>query len=241
MQLDVLPTRFGGAPENMATDFFLLKRYGEAAHARFRHYGWHRPAFTFGFSQKVEFVRAQLPREERVELCRRATGGGIVDHRNDWTYALVIPRGHAFCDAPAPHSYRAVHEALADSFVGLGLNVQVKTACERQSDEAGCSAKQPTVCFENAELYDVVLASTGEKIAGAAQKRAREGLLFQGSVSRMPFGRDFPWQALHTSFVRHLGRILELDTRETGWPDFDGEELTGLIEQYSAPEWNELR
>jgi lipoate-protein ligase A len=45
----------------MATDFLLLKRYPAAAHARFRHYGWHRPAFTFGYSQKIAWVRTQLP------------------------------------------------------------------------------------------------------------------------------------------------------------------------------------
>ncbi|MCU6551020.1 lipoyl protein ligase domain-containing protein, partial [Klebsiella pneumoniae] len=92
MTLDLLPTRTGGAAENMATDFLLLQRYSNETHARFRHYGWHRPAFTFGYSQKIAFVRAQLPADTPVELCRRPTGGGVVDHRDDWTYALVIPR-----------------------------------------------------------------------------------------------------------------------------------------------------
>ncbi|HOG93943.1 MAG TPA: lipoate--protein ligase family protein, partial [Opitutaceae bacterium] len=61
MELHLLPIRSGGAAENMASDFLLLQRYPEAAQVRFRHYGWHRPAFTFGYGQKIDWVRQQLP------------------------------------------------------------------------------------------------------------------------------------------------------------------------------------
>ena len=97
----------------MANDFLLLQRYPEPTVPRFRHYGWRAPAFTFGYGQKIAFVRDQLPPDETFDLCRRPTGGGIVDHRDDWTYALVIPRGHALEELRATFSYRAVHEALA--------------------------------------------------------------------------------------------------------------------------------
>ena len=58
-------------------------------------------------------ARALAAVEPPYELGRRATGGGIVDHREDWTYALVIPRGHPLEELRATQSYRAVHEALA--------------------------------------------------------------------------------------------------------------------------------
>src|SRR5258708_21700346 len=80
MQLDVLPTRSAGAAENMATDFLLLQRYPRAEAPRFRHYGWHRPAFTFGYAQKFSFVRTQWPADGHFDICRRATGGR--QHRN---------------------------------------------------------------------------------------------------------------------------------------------------------------
>jgi hypothetical protein len=74
MELHLLPIRSGGAAENMASDFLLLQRYPEAAQVRFRHYGWHRPAFTFGYGQKIDWVRQQLPADDPYELCRRPTG-----------------------------------------------------------------------------------------------------------------------------------------------------------------------
>src|SRR3954470_4579271 len=126
MQLDVLPTRSAGAAENMATDFLLLQRYPRMEAPRFRHYGWHRPAFTFGYAQKFSFVRTQWPAEEHFDICRRATGGGVVDHREDWTYALVIPRGHRLEDLRATQSYREIHEALAGALRAQGVAAVTK-------------------------------------------------------------------------------------------------------------------
>ena len=91
MRLEVLPERTGGAAENMATDFLMLQRYPTEGVARYRHYHWRSAAFTFGYSQKISFIRGQLPPGETFDLCRRPTGGGLVDHRDDWTYSLVIP------------------------------------------------------------------------------------------------------------------------------------------------------
>src|SRR5580704_13896444 len=113
MVLDLIPTRAAGAAENMALDFLLLQRYPAADAARFRHYEWRGPAFTFGYAQKITFVRAGLPPGEPIDLGRRPTGGGLVDHRDDWTYTLVIPRGHALVEVRAAQSYRAVHDCLA--------------------------------------------------------------------------------------------------------------------------------
>ena len=140
MKLHVLPVRTGAAAENMALDFLLLQRYPEEEAPRFRHYEWRRPAFTFGYSQKIEFVRANLPSfakasegtaaGENFDLCRRPTGGGIVDHRNDWTYTLVLPRGHPLYDERAAQSYRIVHECLAAALGALGQPAAVKMNCD---------------------------------------------------------------------------------------------------------------
>ena len=131
--MHVLPVRTGGAAENMAVDFLLLQRYPLPEAARFRHYQWRAPAFTFGYSQKISWVRSQLPPGEAFDLCRRPTGGGIVDHRDDWTYALVIPRGHALEEMRATQSYRVVHESLAEALRGQGVPVEVKMV----RDDAG--------------------------------------------------------------------------------------------------------
>ena len=240
MRLEVLPERTGGAAENMASDFMLLQRYPREAAARFRHYGWRSPSFTFGYSQKIAFVRGQLPPGETFDLCRRPTGGGVVDHRDDWTYALVIPRGHPFEEARASHSYRAIHEALAASLRAAGVPVELKSVPD---PAPGAEPGGPAgVCFERAEVFDVVHGSTGAKIAGGAQKRNKRGLLFQGSVWKPAAGgASVDWDLLAGDFPERLALALGADAAETPWPDFNEGELEGLAEQYSSPEWMEFR
>lgn len=238
----------------MAVDFLLLQRYPEPAAPRFRHYEWRGPAFTFGFSQKLGFVRAHLPAGETFDLCRRPTGGGIVDHRHDWTYALVLPRGHALYDERAAQSYRIVHTCLTAALVALGQPAAVKTApaeadfcgseLARDKAQASRASSLPQagdgICFQRAELHDVINSATGAKIAGAAQKRNKHGLLFQGSIEKSAVG-PVDWDDFSTRFSAALAPVLGVEPQETPWPDLNEDEVTGLIEQYSAPEWNAYR
>ena len=234
MNLELLPTRTAGAAENMATDFLLLQRYPNSTAPRFRHYEWRAPAFTFGYAQKLAFVQSQLPPGEHFDLCRRPTGGGIVDHREDWTYALVIPRGHPLEDIRATQSYRSVHEALATALRAQNVPAVTKTAAPAAEEGTG-------VCFQRAEIHDVVDANTGAKIAGAAQKRTKHGLLFQGSIWRPAAGSAVDWDLFSEAFVAQLATALDVPAELIPWPDFDPDELSGLSEQYSSPEWLAFR
>lgn len=243
MILELLPTRTSGAAENMATDFLLLQRYPRAT-PRFRHYGWRGPAFTFGYSQKIAFVRESLAAvEPPFELCRRATGGGVVDHREDWTYALVIPRGHPLEERPATQSYREIHEALAAALRAQGVNAVTKP-CADEPPSDGAAAGPAGVCFQRAEIYDVVRGSDGAKIAGAAQKRNKHGLLFQGSIWRPNAeagGNAVDWDKFEEDFVAQLAAALGGEAQATPWPDLNEDELSALVEQYAATEWNAFR
>lgn len=236
MEFHLLPTRVGAAAENMALDFLLLQRYPGAPAFRFRHYEWRRPAFTFGFGQKIAWVREQLAGAEGLDLCRRPTGGGIVDHRQDWTYALVIPREHDLWEARAAQSYRTLHECLAQALRELGQPVVVKTAAEAAPPPAAA----PGVCFQQAELFDVVHERTGEKIAGAAQKRNKHGLLCQGSIWKPAVG-PLDWDQLGGRFIAALGEAVGAPLVPVSWPELNEDEVAGLIERYAAPEWLEYR
>jgi lipoyl(octanoyl) transferase len=235
MTLHLLPTRTGGAAENMALDFLLLQRYPQAKAARFRHYEWRGPAFTFGLSQSLEFVRAQLPAGEDFDLCRRPTGGGVVDHRDDWTYTLVIPRGHPLEAGRATQSYRSVHACLADALRALGAPVILK---ERHVDEAASTLSG--VCFQRVEVFDVLNEHTGGKVAGAAQKRNKNGLLLQGSIWKPAVGA-VDWAAFAEKFSAALAAALGARMEPAPWPEFAEGEVDALIEQYSSPEWLEYR
>lgn len=227
------PDRTGDAPDNMATDFLLLQRFDRPETIRFRHYDWRRPAVTFGYSQKSAFVTEYSP-ADRV-FCRRPTGGGIVDHLNDWTYSLVLPRQHPLWERPAPLAYQLLHETLAAVLRQLGQNAGLQMPASNQKRDTG-----PEICFTKPEVHDVIQPLTGQKIAGAALKRNKHGLLFQGSIDRTPLP-NLDWQRFAADFPTLLAERLEAEPEETGWPNFDPDEEMALSEQFASPEWNERR
>lgn len=231
--------RPGSAAVNMAHDFLLLRRFPEPDAIRFRHYQWQAPAFTFGYSQRYAFVSDSLPVTD-TEICRRPTGGGVVDHREDWTYALVIPPNHFLYGSPAPDSYRFLHEVIRDQFLSQGQPAALQSCPPRKIPPEQGGKTPPTlaeVCFARAEPFDVIHDKTGEKLAGAAQKRTRQGLLFQGSISRPGFPPDFDWKTFAEEFPARLASRLEGNLAPSPWPDFDPGEETALIDQFASEEW----
>jgi len=241
VDLSVLPVRTAGAAEHMAVDFLLLRRWPGPVAPRFRHYEWRGPAFTFGYGQKIAAVRAKLPvlDEVRLDLCRRPTGGGLVDHREDWTYALVIPRGHPLEETRATESYRIVHACIVAALQAQGVRARLATEA-RPEGALHPSAPHAGVCFENPELHDVI-AADGRKIAGAAQKRTKQGLLFQGSIWRPAAGAAVDWERFEADWPALLAKELGGTAQPAGWPEFAEDEVEGLADQYATPEWTEAR
>lgn len=236
MPLDQLTVRSNSAAANMAADFLLLQHYPDPTRARWRHYQWHRPAVTFGYAQKIAEVRNQLGEEvSELELCRRPTGGGIVDHRNDWTYALVIPAKHDLGAARAAESYAAVHQVVANI-----LNNQGCAAILQPPETIARVDTGPAVCFTRAEPADVIHATSGQKIAGAAQKRSKRGLLFQGSIDRSAAG-SIDWDQFEAEFSEALAQLLREPHAPCPWPEPWDEMVDALAEDYASEAWIERR
>ena len=214
------------AAYNMSLDEALLEALPRLQKPVLRFYGWSGPAATFGYFQKmseVEQVTSLRP------LIRRPTGGGLVPHDADWTYSLGFPPGHEWHLLPAEESYRRIHEWLRLAFAHLGM----------ESDLAPCCKKNlPGQCFVGHEKSDLLWR--GRKIAGAAQRRNKLGLLIQGSVQPPPSapGRgdweDAMRQAGSKAFGaewRRLPSDLPLFTRAAGL----------ACEKYSADAYNRKR
>jgi lipoate-protein ligase A len=194
---------------NMALDEALLESMPRLGRPVLRLYGWTEPAATFGYFQKY----ADVERATHLRpLIRRPTGGGIVPHDADWTYSLAFPPGHEWHSLKAEESYRRVHEWIQKAFTKLDMTTELATCCKKSvpsshdsrrkeapfsSAEYGVRSAElnqslsrsagsaPTgQCFSGYEKFDVLWH--GKKIAGAAQRRNKLGLLIQGSVQPPP-------------------------------------------------------
>jgi len=152
----------------MGMDEALLESVSNWRVPVLRFYGWNEPAASFGYFQRFHDVEQLTPLRP---LVRRPTGGGIVPHDADWTYSVAFPPNHEWYELTATESYRRVHEWIQKAFTKLGL----------QTELAPVSIKtQPGSCFVGHEQSDLLW--NGRKIAGAAQRRRKDGLLIQGSV-----------------------------------------------------------
>ena len=208
----------------MALDEALLESVSRLGAPVLRFYAWSQPAATFGYFQHfAEIERATLLRP----LIRRPTGGGLVPHDADWTYSLAFPPGHEWHSLRAEESYRRVHEWIQAAFAKLGVATELAPCCKKTA---------PGQCFVGYEKFDLLWH--GKKIAGAAQRRNKLGLLIQGSVQPPPVDlkRD-DWQAA----------MLAAATNDSGWREFltAGELLTLAeafsAEKYSQPAYNQKR
>jgi lipoate-protein ligase A len=164
----VLDSGLGTAAWNMALDEALFESAANFGRPVLRFYGWSEPAATFGYSQR----HAEVENWTHLRpLVRRITGGGLVPHDADWTYSLVFPPEHYWTELRADESYRRLHEWVASAFSAVRLQAELSPCCDKPA---------PGRCFVGAEKFDVLAG--GRKIAGAAQKRNKLGLLIQGSV-----------------------------------------------------------
>jgi lipoyl(octanoyl) transferase len=153
---------------NMALDEALLQNVSRLGQPVLRFYGWTEPAATFGYFQKCSEVEAVT---KLRPLIRRPTGGGIVPHDADWTYSAVFPPGHEWHSLKAEESYRRIHDWLRLAFAELKVETELAPSCIKSL---------PGQCFVGHEKFDLLWR--GKKIAGAAQRRNKSGLLIQGSI-----------------------------------------------------------
>ncbi|MFT6864305.1 MAG: lipoate-protein ligase A [Akkermansiaceae bacterium] len=155
-------------PENMAVDEWLVDSIEEIPILRI--YSWDGAWASLGYFQSLAEAREIFG--DGPEYVRRWTGGGIVDHRNDVTYTLVVPRSHELAGKRGDESYCAIHGEIAHCLGEGGI------ACDLTPSD---SANRSSACFEKPVAWDL-LGEDGRKLAGAGQRRSRRGLMHQGSV-----------------------------------------------------------
>jgi lipoate-protein ligase A len=158
---------------NMALDEILLGRLDTAW---LRWYSWDEPTVSVGYFETA-------PTGIAKPIVRRWTGGGRVEHGGalDYTFAIGVPRESGEAMRRPAESYRQIHAAVARALREAGIDATLASSGERF--EAGIG------CFRNPVESDV-LTSEGQKLVGGAQRRAKKGMLHQGSIQgvRLPDG-----------------------------------------------------
>ncbi len=161
---------------NMAIDEELLSFSNTEKMAVLRFYSWDRPSMSIGYVQSYAGVA-----NNGYSLVRRPTGGGVVFHDIDLTYTIIIPSDHKIEKLGREESYYLFHELIIKALNRIGVETELVKLTEAPKERSTMQ------CFTAPVKFDVALKDTKEhsvstKIAGAAQRRTKNGILHQGSI-----------------------------------------------------------
>lgn len=159
---------------NMAVDEVLFRSLGDEPRTWLRFYAWERPTASLGRGQFAdEALDAQACRRLGIDVVRRISGGKLVLHHKELTYA-VCSSDTALFSTTLQASYRLISQGLIRGLQGLGV-------------EASLAGETPSFykrglhpCFAGPAADEV--EAGGRKVVGSAQKRAGTRFLQHGSI-----------------------------------------------------------
>jgi|CXWL01.1.fsa_nt_gi lipoate-protein ligase A len=231
----------------MARDEAMLIEVGnKSAPPTLRLYQWSPPTISLGYFQKYADYEALPAPAGELPVVRRLTGGGAILHDLELTYSIALPMGHELLKDGANRLYELAHDAV---IAALG-ELRLATARCGESDDSG-AARGPFFCFERRHCYDVLLG--GDKIAGSAQRRTRQGILQHGSImlgnrfdqqlaARFPEGSDAEGFLKRVAEVRLIfpklfTERLSCSYEEAPWSQTEWKAAFALESKYSGAAW----
>ncbi len=165
-----------GGYENMAADLHLFRLCGAGCdHGFLRFYTWTRPTLSLGFFESRDVIDRARADMDGVGMVRRPTGGRVVLHGDDLTYAIIIPKAPG---AGLAGTYRMISECIVAGLSKLGIGLEFRRGVAAKTE----SRNKP--CFISASRYEITYA--GRKVVGSAQKVGTKSILQHGSIPLGP-------------------------------------------------------
>ena len=216
-------------PLNMAVDELLLEN-SEFLQDRVlvRIYGWDRPSISIGYTQKFNAVSSEIG----YSIVRRPTGGGIVYHDRDLTYTVVVPARHPIESLDRIESYHVFHRAVLRAMSAFGKHGKLADSAVSVPDRATMR------CFVTQTKYDVICEN--RKLAGAAQRRTKKGILHQGSISLEVSGGDK--SKLAAELIKGFSMEFNVEFEDFTVPGDFAEAADDLASaKFATDEWNKAK
>jgi lipoate-protein ligase A len=98
----------------------------------------------------------------------------------------------------------------------------------------------PGDCFEEPVGWDLMSFDSSKKIAGAAMKRSRKGVLLQGTIIM-----DKSWtlsrKKFQESLIHYISEMLNEKIDHVNWPNNVSSDIDKLQNQFATLEWKKNR
>jgi lipoate-protein ligase A len=164
---EVIPFSTDTPERNMEKDISLAREALKQNKFLLRWYGWKKLSLSFGYSQKklFETYKGTIPK------VIRPTGGGILIHGWDISFAFATPRGTFKSHLEL---YRFVSEIFVASLRNLGVNATYSRNKKGNYSRTGLCQLFPT--------FGEVLVNGRKFLAAAVRDFGRGNYLIHGSV-----------------------------------------------------------
>lgn len=175
---DVIDTGELSAEANMRKDAELLESARGLSRPVLHFYEWIRPSVTYGyFIDPSRFLHRDSIHALGWDAVRRPTGGGIVFHMWDMAFSAVVPAHTRAFSSNTLDNYAFINRAVLKALLPFLPQALELTPVDMLPIDPSCSH----FCMARPTRYDVVWQ--GRKVAGAAQRKTREGFLHQGTLA----------------------------------------------------------
>jgi lipoyl(octanoyl) transferase len=225
----------------MAVDEYVFAGLDNEPRTIVRFYSWERPTASLGYSQDAaKVLDLDYCRQNGIDVVRRITGGKLVLHWRELTYAVASSDTEAFSTTLA-ESYCRISLGLIRGLEKMGL--QARLAGPAPSSYS----KGNMPCFAYPARDEIEI--DGRKIIGSAQKRLGGRFLQHGSIPlqddegllrRLSAGRDEETELRRTSISEALGHSVDrkwaIDCLVKGMAEHFGVEFDPLVLDAAAEE-----
>lgn len=172
------------APKSiMDKDSLLLSTLSPEGPLLLHLYEWSAPSLTYGhFSDPSKHLNLDAVHQLQLQMARRPTGGGIIFHLTDFAFSILIPANHPRFSLNTLENYSFINGWVSKVVSEFSLGHQNPSLYKQES--SSLNTKHYPFCMAKPTLYDLLI--NGKKVGGAAQRRTKQGLLHQGSLSLAP-------------------------------------------------------
>jgi len=178
MEWRLLDTGCNSPEENMRIDQELLNQLDPSGQPILHLYEWSGNCATYGhFLNPYLFLKQEAIQGGKVFIAKRPTGGGIIFHICDFAFSVLLPASHPKFSINTLENYALINHAVISAI----QNMQESPLELLQTDPVPLDYASNFFCMAKPTKYDVIMG--GRKIGGAAQRRTKQGLLHQGTIS----------------------------------------------------------
>lgn len=164
----------------MERDARLLQQLNPTGCPLLHIYQWASPCLTYGhFTDPHRHLHVDRLNPCGLHMARRPTGGGIIFHGTDFAFSVLIPASHPRFSLNTLDNYALINRQVAEAIVPFTASHGLPELLAR--DPPCAPTHCLPFCMAKPTRYDLII--NGKKVGGAAQRRSKNGLLHQASLS----------------------------------------------------------